>query len=125
MLEQAARKESASLEDYLRRHVEGVAVSDQEVEEAYQRSRDRFLGALAPEAKYRIRRDLEDNRRSDTLRRLLERLRRDVELGRKAGVDGTPAIFVNGRRIADVGQLEGAIQEAVRQLGLPESGEAR
>lgn len=266
LLEQAARKEGASLEDYLRRHVERVAVSDQEVAEAYQRSRDRFLGALAPEAKYRIRRDLEDHRRSDTLRRLLERLRReatvtnhllegavadlaagpapslgspgapvnivefcdfqcafcrqaqpvirqalakwgpkarlvfrhfplprhphafeaakaaacaeqqgrfwevhqalftegqdlstaglaalarasnlreadfteclkdtgagervrrDIELGRKAGVDGTPAIFVNGRRIADVGQLDAAIQEALRQSGQPEAAEVR
>ena len=52
-------------------------------------------------------------------------MRRDTELGRKAGVDGTPAIFVNGRRIGDVGQLEGAIQEALRRLGRPEAGAGR
>lgn len=46
-----------------------------------------------------------------------ERVRRDVELGRKAGVDGTPALFVNGRRIADVHQLGGALRQAWSQPG--------
>ena len=78
LLEQAARKEGVSPEDDLRRHSEGVAVSDEEVEEAYQRSRNRFPGALAPEATHRIRRDLEGHRRADALRRLLERLRREA-----------------------------------------------
>ena len=78
LLEQAARKEGVSLDDYLRRHLEGVAVSDEEVEEAYQRSRNRFPRTLAPEAKHRIRRDLEDHRRADALRRLLERRRREA-----------------------------------------------
>jgi hypothetical protein len=55
-----------------------VTVPDEEVEEAYQKSRDRFAGALASEARYRIRRDLEDKRRADALRRLLGGLRREA-----------------------------------------------
>jgi protein-disulfide isomerase len=41
-----------------------------------------------------------------------ERVRRDIELGRRTGVSGTPTFFVNGRRVADVAQLEAAIEEA-------------
>lgn len=80
LVEQAARAAGLSLEAYLQASVEQVTVTDAEVEEAYQRSRWRFPGALAPEAKYRIRRELEDNRRADALRRLLERLRRGAHV---------------------------------------------
>lgn len=78
LIQQAARREGLNVEEYLRRNVENAAVSDQEVEENYQRSRSRFLAALEPEAKYRVRRELEDRRRSDALRGLLERLRREA-----------------------------------------------
>lgn len=64
LVEQAARAQGLAVEAYLRANVEQVTVSDEEVEEIYRRSRERFPGALAPEAKYRIRRELEDNRRA-------------------------------------------------------------
>jgi protein-disulfide isomerase len=41
-----------------------------------------------------------------------ERVRRDIELGLRMGVSGTPTFFVNGRRVADSAQLEAAIEEA-------------
>jgi protein-disulfide isomerase len=78
LLDQAAREASLSLEEYLRRHVESVSVSDAEVEEAYRRNLFQFGGILAPEAKYRIRRSMEDARRADALRGLLESLRRSA-----------------------------------------------
>ena len=78
LLEQAAAKEGVSLADYVRRRIEEVSVSDQEVEDAYQRSRERFAGALPPQAKYRIRRGLEDTRRAEAERRLLTELRRQA-----------------------------------------------
>lgn len=76
LLEQAARKENLTLEEFLARRLEAATVSEDEVEAAWSRSRERFPGALAPEAKYRIRRTLEDQRRAEALRRLLEDLRR-------------------------------------------------
>ncbi|MCS6951232.1 MAG: thioredoxin domain-containing protein [Bryobacterales bacterium] len=76
LLEQAARRENLTVEEFLARRLQFAAVSDEEVEAAWLRSRERFPGALAAEAKYRIRRNLEDQRRAEAFRRLLEDLRR-------------------------------------------------
>ncbi|HXG33912.1 MAG TPA: thioredoxin domain-containing protein [Bryobacteraceae bacterium] len=80
LLEQAARKENLTIEEFLNRRLEQSAVSDQEVEAAWSKSRERFPGALASEAKYRIRRTLEDQRRSEAIRRLIEELRRQASI---------------------------------------------
>lgn len=95
LLDQAAKTEGISLDEYMRRHVERIAVADAEVEETYLRTRDRYPGALPTEAKYRIRRSLEDNRRAEALRLLLERLRRTAVVrnylleGKATGIDLT------------------------------------
>ena len=75
LLEQAAASEGVSLEEYLHKNVERVAVSQEDVEDAYRKSKENLPGILPPEAKYRIRRTLEDNRRADALRILLQGLR--------------------------------------------------
>lgn len=80
LLEQAARAEGLSVEADLQARVEQVTVSEQEVEETYRRSRHQFPRALAPEAKYRIRRALEDRRRADALSELLGRLRESARI---------------------------------------------
>jgi len=80
LLEQAARAAGTDTGDYLHRNVESVEVSPAEVDQAYERSRNQFLGVLPAEAKYRIRRTLEDNRRAAALNVLLERLRRQAEV---------------------------------------------
>ena len=76
LLKQAAQGEGLDLNDYLKIKVERVTVSDEEVEAAYAKSRHRFPAMLESEVKYRIRRELEDNRRSETLKRLVSKLRR-------------------------------------------------
>jgi predicted DsbA family dithiol-disulfide isomerase len=76
LLEQAARIEGMSVDAYLNRHVESVGILAAEVDQAYERSRDQFAGVLPAEAKYRIRRTLEDNARASALNELLDRLRR-------------------------------------------------
>lgn len=75
LLEQAARGEGASVSDYLNRHVESTSVPPADVDATYERSRDQFPGVLPAEAKYRIRRTLEDNRRAAALESLLKKLR--------------------------------------------------
>lgn len=80
LLAQAARAEGFTVEEYLRRNVESAVVSTAEVEEAYERSKAQFPGVIAPEIKYRIRRTLEDNRRAEALRRILQRLRRQARV---------------------------------------------
>lgn len=80
LLEQAARAEFVSVSDYLSRHVESVGVSPAEVDQAYERSQDQFPGVLPAEAKYRIRRTLEDNRRAAALNSLLAKLRRQASV---------------------------------------------
>lgn len=80
LLEQAARASGTDTEGYLRRYVESVGVSSAEVDQAYERSRNQFPGVLPAEAKYRIRRTLEDNRRAAALNALLERLRRQAQV---------------------------------------------
>ncbi len=76
LLKQVAQGEGLDLNDYLKIKVERVTVSDEEVEAAYAKSRHRFPAMLESEVKYRIRRELEDNRRSETLKRLVSKLRR-------------------------------------------------
>jgi protein-disulfide isomerase len=80
LLEQAARAEGITVDEYLRRHVESVAIPGAEVDQAWERSRDQFAGVLPAEAKYRIRRTLEDNRRGAALNQLLEKLRREARV---------------------------------------------
>ncbi len=80
LLEQAARAENRSVSEYLFQHVESVAVSPAEVDQAYERSREQFPGVLPAEAKYRIRRTLEDNRRASALNALLDGLRRQARI---------------------------------------------
>lgn len=80
LLEQAARKAGTDTADYLRRNVESVGVSSAEVDQAYEHSQKQFPGVLPAEAKYRIRRTLEDNRRAAALNALLEGLRRQSQV---------------------------------------------
>lgn len=80
LLQQAARAEGLTIDDYLKDKVESVTVSQDEVEGAYEKSKERFPGMLESEVKYRIRRQLEDNRRAAELRQLLSKLRRAAEV---------------------------------------------
>jgi protein-disulfide isomerase len=80
LLEQAARAEGTTTDDYLRRNVESVGVSASEVDQGYERSRNQFAGVLPAEAKYRIRRTLEDNRRAAALNAVLEKLRQQAQV---------------------------------------------
>jgi protein-disulfide isomerase len=78
LLEQAARAEGITTDEYLKRHVESVGVSSSDVDQAYSRSRDQFGNALPAEARYRIRRTLEDNARASALQSLLQKLRSEA-----------------------------------------------
>lgn len=80
LLEQDARRHFVSVDEYLRKHVESVSVPDAEVDRAYEASRDQFPGVLAAEAKYRVRRTLEDNARAAALRRVLDGLRQTAQV---------------------------------------------
>jgi predicted DsbA family dithiol-disulfide isomerase len=80
LLQQAAEAEGISLEEYLSRDVEGVTVAPSEVDDAYERSKKQLPAVLPPEAKYRIRRSLEDTRRADALNALLQNLRRQADV---------------------------------------------
>jgi hypothetical protein len=79
-LEQAARKEAISVDQYLQTRVESVTVPAAEVDRAYNSSRDQFPGILSTEAKYRIRRTMEDNARAAALRDLLAGLRKEARI---------------------------------------------
>lgn len=72
---QAAKKEGLSVDNYIQRKVENAAVTEQEVEREFSRNRSKFTGALDIEAKYRIRRGMEDAKRAEAFRALTERLR--------------------------------------------------
>jgi protein-disulfide isomerase len=80
LIEQAARAERISVDDYLKLHVESIGASSTEVDRAYEQSRDQFPGVLAGEAKYRIRRSLEDNARAAAVSALLQRLRLNAKV---------------------------------------------
>jgi protein-disulfide isomerase len=43
-----------------------------------------------------------------------ERVRRDFEMGQAIGVTGTPALFVNGRRLTNAAELDTAIRDLLR-----------
>jgi protein-disulfide isomerase len=75
LLRQAARREGTTVDDYLSKRVESVTVSSADVDAAYERSGDQFAGALPAEAKYRIRRTMEDNARAAALNRVVAELR--------------------------------------------------
>src|SRR5688572_14043678 len=80
LIQQAARKEGVSVEQYLGVHVERLTVSAEEVDAAYERSKNQLPPTLVPEAKYRIRRSLEDNRRGEAMQSLLQNLRRQAQV---------------------------------------------
>ena len=80
LLEQAAKSEGRTLDEYLELQLETITVSEDDVNQAYASSRDKFAGTIPAEAKYRIRRALEDNRRAKAIRSLVERLRREGEI---------------------------------------------
>ena len=80
LIEQAARAAGTDTAEFLRRHVESVGVSPSEVDDTYERNGRQFSGVLPAEAKYRVRRTLEDNRRAAALKTLLERLRREARI---------------------------------------------
>lgn len=80
LIQQAARAEGVSVEEYLARNVERITVSAAEVDEAYERSKNQLPPTLVPEAKYRIRRSLEDNRRGEAMQLLLQNLRRQARV---------------------------------------------
>ena len=80
LLEQDARKHFMSVDDYLRTRIESVTVSAADVNRAYESSRSQFPGVLPAEAKYRVRRTLEDNARAAALGRLLEELRERAQV---------------------------------------------
>jgi protein-disulfide isomerase len=80
LLEQAARSQGISVDQYLQTRVESVTVPSQDVDRAYYQSRDQFPGILAAEAKYRIRRTMEDNARAAALRSLLDSLRQTAQV---------------------------------------------
>jgi protein-disulfide isomerase len=80
LLEQAARKEGISVDQFLSSRVESVNVPSEEVDRAYEGSRDQFPGILPAEAKYRIRRTMEDNARAAALRNLIAALRQQAQI---------------------------------------------
>ena len=80
LLEQAARSQGISVDQYLQTRVESVTVESADVDRAYEQSRDQFPGVLPAEAKYRIRRTLEDNARAAALRGLLGTLRQRAQV---------------------------------------------
>jgi protein-disulfide isomerase len=80
LLEQAARKEGISVDQLLSSRVESVTVPSQEVDRAYEESREQFPGMLAAEAKYRIRRTMEDNARAAALKNLIAKLREQAQI---------------------------------------------
>lgn len=92
LLEQAARKAGTDTDGYLRRNVESVEVSSAEVDQAYVQSQKQFPGVLPAEAKYRIRRTLEDNRRAAALNALLEGLRRQAQISNQLVDDRLAAL---------------------------------
>lgn len=75
LLEQAARSHGISVDQYLQTRVESITVPSTDIDRAYDASRDQFPGVLAAEAKYRIRRTMEDNARATALRDLIHTLR--------------------------------------------------
>lgn len=68
------------MEGYLQKRIRLVQVPEEDIEEAYDRSKDQFTGLLAHEAKYRIRRRMEEKLYADSMRRLLDELRRNARV---------------------------------------------
>ena len=99
LLEQDARKQFMSVDEYLRSRVESVTVSAADVDRAYESSRDQFPGVLPAEAKYRIRRTLEDNARAVALERVLDGLRARAQVSNR--------LFGNARAALEAASHEG------------------
>lgn len=102
LLRQAAEAEKLTVESFLKSRVEGVIVSDNEVEQAFSNSIANFPGMLPAEVKYRIRRTLEDNKRQARHTELLQTLRSRAQvknfliesplIKQKISLEGAPSI---------------------------------
>jgi protein-disulfide isomerase len=75
LIRQAARAEQQSIESFVNKRIAIPEITKAEIDAEFQRSKDRFSGAIEPEIKYRIRRTLEDSRRASAFRSLIEELR--------------------------------------------------
>lgn len=80
VLQQAAQAAGLTVEDYLKEKLNPATVTDEEVAEAYEQGKDRSPGFPPWEAKHRIRRGLEERRRSEALTRLMENLRHSASI---------------------------------------------
>jgi protein-disulfide isomerase len=80
ILEQAAKSDAFSVEEYLRLNLKVSAVADEEVERAYEGGKHQFPGFPPWEAKYRIRKGMEEKRRSEALAHLLQNLRKKANI---------------------------------------------
>ena len=81
LIRQEAASQRITLEKYIEENITKVStVSDEEVEEAYEKSKANLLGALPEDAKYRIRRTIEDNRRNQAFQKLFAELRKKANI---------------------------------------------
>jgi protein-disulfide isomerase len=87
LLEQAASSQGITVDQYLQTHVESITVPSADIDRAYEGSRDEFPGVLPAEAKYRIRRTMEDNARAAALTRLLLTLREKAQVTNRLASD--------------------------------------
>ena len=103
LLEQAARSEGLSADRFLESRVESVSVPAADVDRAFQSSRDNFRGILPAEAKYRIRRTLEDNARAAALTVLLDKLRSTAQVTNHLMAGMTATLEAAGREGPSLG----------------------
>lgn len=109
LIEQAARAQGMSTDEYINRQVESVSVSSGEVDQAYSRNHDQFGGALPAEAKYRIRRTLEDNTRATALQQLLGKLRQEARVSNYVVAGALSALNAAAREGPSVGNPDAPV----------------
>lgn len=80
LIKQAAAAQGVSVDEFLRTRIENIAVPEEDVESEFERRKSQFPAALPAEAKYRIRRELEDRRRGRALTELVKELRSRAEI---------------------------------------------
>lgn len=82
LLAQEADSLGVSLEEYIKEHItNATVVTDAEVEKSYEKSKENLAGILPLEAKFGIRRALENNRRTEAFQKLF------IELHKKADIE--------------------------------------